>query len=418
MPGAVTRNPRPGEHRPGTRSKDLQWLLSPDEADNLLRTSRTAPPAPAAPVSAPPVTTPAEPRVATAAPVPAPVERPAPQVKLAVAAPAPAGLSPRVRVIAALAVILAAVGLGWVTAPLLQSDRGVAPAAVPSPAQAAPAEPAAPPREEIAATVPIAPPVRQDAAPDRRAAMPPVRAPATPPAPVPAAPAVGSVRGVARDAATGAPLASVRIAVAGTLLSALTDAAGVFVITDVPPGSVSLAASAADRPAASRDVVVQAGGVVQAEFSLEPAPQPAAPAAPAAPVPVAPLEADDELAAGGWVMSDLASAAGTLGIPLAVIPGLYVESVSVPESGGRPRVRVAQLTASGQRIVLTETRAGAPVPGTSRVTALRIIPASQTYPLTTGTASFGNLLVTAKAAMPGDSLRALLATLVVAESRP
>jgi hypothetical protein len=239
------------------------------------------------------------------------------------------------------------------------------------------------------------------------------------PAPVPAAPAVGSIRGVVRDAATGAPLAGVRIAVAGTSLSARTDAAGVFVITDVPPGSVSLAASAADRPAASRDVEVQAGGTAQAEISLEPAPQPAAPAAPAvsaAPVPVAPLDADEELAAGGWVSSDLAGAAGTLGIPLAVIPGLYVESVSVPESGGRPRVRVAQLTASGQRIVLTETRAGAPVPGTPRVTALRIIPASQTYPLTTGTASFGNLLVTAKAAMPGDALRALLATLVVAGS--
>jgi Domain of unknown function (DUF4388)/Carboxypeptidase regulatory-like domain len=451
VPGAVTRNPRPGEHRPGTRSKDLQWLLSPDEADDLLRTSWTAlpqppkpgtqpaaeapaaappPPAPVAPVKAPSVTTPAEPQVATAAPVPAPVERPAPQVKPAIAAPARAGLSPRLRVLAAVAVILAAVGLGWVTAPLLQSGRGVEPAVTP-PAQAAPAEPTAPPREEVAAAVPVSPPVRQDAAPDQRAATPEVRAPATrpappperrpatvAPAPVPAAPAVGSVRGVVRDAATGAPLAGVRIAVAGTSLSALTDAAGMFVITDVTPGSVSLAASAGDRPAASHDVVVQAGGIAQAEFSLEPAPPPAAPpAVPVAPVaPVVPAEADEELAAGGWVSSDLASAAGTLGIPLAVIPGLYMESVSVPESGGRPRVRVAQLTASGQRIVLTQTRAGAPVPGTPRVTALRIIPASQTYPLTTGTASFGNLLVTAKAAMPGDALRALLATLVVAGS--
>jgi len=434
VPGAVTRHPRPEEHQPGARSKDLQWLLSPDEADNLLRTSRTAPavaaapPAPGAPVSAPPATTPAEPPLATAAPVPAPVERPAPQVKPAVAVPARAGFSPRLRVIAAVGVVLAAVALGWATAPLLQSGPGVEPAAAPSPAQATPAEPAAPPREEVAAAVAVAPPVRQEQPPEQRVAAPAVRPPATrvPPspeqrpaaaAPVPVAPAVGGIRGVARDAATGTPLAGVRIAVAGTSLSALTDAAGVFVLTDVPPGSLSLAASAADRPAASRDVVVQAGGVAQVDFSLEPAPKPAAPAAPAAAaasVPVAPVEADEELAAGGWVMSDLASAVGTIGIPLAVIPGLYVESVSVPESGGRPRVRVAQLTASGQRIVLTETRAGAPVPGTPRVTALRIIPASQTYPLTTGTASFGNLLVTAKATMPGDALRALLATLVVA----
>jgi hypothetical protein len=230
---------------------------------------------------------------------------------------------------------------------------------------------------------------------------------------VPAAPTVGSIRGVVRDAASGVPLAGARVTVPGTSLSATTDAAGAFVIADVSPGTVSLAVTLADRPAASHDVVVQAGAAALAEFALEPAPQPAAsPVVPAAPV--VPVEADEEFAAGGWVTSDLEHAAGTLGIPLAVIPGLYVESVATPESGGRPRVRIAQLTASGQRIVLTETRAGAPVPGTPRVTALRIIPASQTYPLTTGTASFGNLLVTAKAAMAGDALRALLATLVVA----
>jgi hypothetical protein len=42
LPGAVTRHPRPEEHRPGARSKDIQWLVSPDEADTLLRTSRAA----------------------------------------------------------------------------------------------------------------------------------------------------------------------------------------------------------------------------------------------------------------------------------------------------------------------------------------------------------------------------------------
>jgi hypothetical protein len=355
--------------------------------------------------------------------VPAAVERPAPQaVPVPTSAPARASLAPGLRVFAATAVVASAVIVGWLTAPLLRSGRGPEPA-LQTPAQVAPAEPA-PARAEPEAAAPVAPPVLEPAvSPEQRAATPAARPPAartTPqpqrrpavaaPSPVPAAPTVGSIRGVVRDAASGVPLAGARVTVPGTSLSATTDAAGAFVIADVSPGTVSLAVTLADRPAASHDVVVQAGAAALAELALGPAPQPAA----APVIPAAPVEADEELAAGGWVMSDLESAASTLGIPLAVIPGLHIESVASPAGGSRPRVRIAQLTASGQRIVLTETRAGAPVPGTPRVTALRIIPASQTYPLTTGTASFGNLLVTAKAAMSGEALRALLATLVVA----
>jgi hypothetical protein len=100
-------------------------------------------------------------------------------------------------------------------------------------------------------------------------------------------------------------------------------------------------------------------------------------------------------------------------MPIAVIRDLVVESIALPENATRPRVRVAQLTAAGERIVLTQTRSGAPVASRNpRVTALRIVPPSQTYPVTTGTASFGNLLVTAKADLPGDELRGLLARLV------
>ena len=448
LPGAVRGHPRPEQRQPGARSKDIEWLVSPDEADTLLRTSRAAPPgaagpetrlpteapppasaaaaAPAAPAPASPPPKPDEPEpvvapVTAATAAPAVVERPAPQAKPAVVAPAvQAPLSPRVRTLVAAVVILAAVGVGWLTAPLLQSWRGAEPAVATAPAPAVPAEPAPQPRDEVpVATVPVPPTVRVEPVAER----PPARQ-ATPqpersrpvvaaPPPVVAAPAVGSIRGVVRDAGSNEPLAGALVTVPGTSFSAVTDAAGAFVIADVPPGTVSLAVTAADRPPASRDVRVQAGAAAVAEFALELPPRPApTPVAPV--VPVAPVESDEELSAGGWVSSSLASAAGTLGMPLAVIPSLYVESVATPESGGRPRVRIAQLTATGQRIVLTETRAGAPVPGTPRVTALRIIPASQTYPLTTGTASFGNLLVTAKAAMPGDSLRALLATLVVA----
>ena len=77
---------------------------------------------------------------------------------------------------------------------------------------------------------------------------------------------------------------------------------------------------------------------------------------------------------------------------------------------------MALLTSSGERIVLTETRSGAPtLGGTPRVTALRIIPATEAYPVTTGTASFGSLLVTAKTTLPADTLRALLAKLAPLE---
>jgi hypothetical protein len=113
---------------------------------------------------------------------------------------------------------------------------------------------------------------------------------------------------------------------------------------------------------------------------------------------------------------DPAAASAQLRDRLATIPELWVESIATSETGSRPRARVALLTPSGERIVLTETRSGAPaLGGTPRVTALRIIPATEAYPVTTGTASFGSLLVTAKTTLPGDTLRALLAKLAPME---
>jgi hypothetical protein len=225
----------------------------------------------------------------------------------------------------------------------------------------------------------------------------------TAPAPV-ALPTVGAIRGVVRDAASNAALAGVRVTIPGTDFGATTDAEGTYAITDVPAGAVSVTVAATGRPPMTRDLSLEGGATQQLDFALAAPPKPVA------------NDADEELAGGAWAVNDLVRATEVLGVPLAVIPGLYIESIAVPETASRPRVRIAQLTLSGERIVLTETRSGAPVSGGNpRVTALRIIPASQTYPLTTGTASFGNLLVTAKAALPGDSLRALLATLVVAE---
>jgi hypothetical protein len=106
-----------------------------------------------------------------------------------------------------------------------------------------------------------------------------------------------------------------------------------------------------------------------------------------------------------------ADAATALGGSLAAIQGLPIESVSRSTAGTRVRVRVVQLAESGERIVLTLTRAGAAVSGGGgpmRVTALRVIPPSEAYPQTTGTASVGNLLVTARSTMAAEPLRALL----------
>jgi hypothetical protein len=77
-------------------------------------------------------------------------------------------------------------------------------------------------------------------------------------------------------------------------------------------------------------------------------------------------------------------------------------------------VRVAQLTPAGERIVLTETRAGAAVrggPGPAVVTALRVMPPSEAYPFSTGTVSLGNVLITVKSGLAADTLKSLLGKL-------
>jgi len=153
-----------------------------------------------------------------------------------------------------------------------------------------------------------------------------------------------------------------------------------------------------------------AGATVATTLTLDrvraPAPPPSAPAAA-----VAAAEPDQELAAGGWAAVDRTEATSLLGGTLGAIQGLGIESISKATAGSRVRIRVAQLTSSGERIVLTETRAGAAVRGGSGpaiVTALRVMPASEAYPWCTGTASLGNILVTVKTKLAAEVVRPLL----------
>jgi hypothetical protein len=145
-----------------------------------------------------------------------------------------------------------------------------------------------------------------------------------------------------------------------------------------------------------------------------PAPAVSVPAPAPAPAPTitaaTPAEPDRELASGGWAAVDRGEAATVMGGTIGAIQGLPIESITRSLTGSRPRVRVVQLTAAGERIVLTETRAGTPTrtPGPAVVTAVRVMPPSEAYPFSTGTVSLGNLLITAKSSMAADALRPLL----------
>jgi hypothetical protein len=79
----------------------------------------------------------------------------------------------------------------------------------------------------------------------------------------------GRVAGVVTDSLGGRPLAAVQVSVAGTRLGALTDSAGRYVVTNVPPGSYTVEARRLGfAPAARRGVVVAGGGTAAADFRL------------------------------------------------------------------------------------------------------------------------------------------------------
>ncbi len=270
------------------------------------------------------------------------------------------------------------------------------PQQAPAAAQPAPARPASEPRPDARTRARAAP-----AVPVATAAPTPAQSVAPP------APTVGVIRGVVRDA-SGAGVAGARVSVGGTALAAVADGSGAFEIRDVPDGQVALQASADGFVAGGAQVRSTAGTTVAANLTLERV-RPAPPAAPA--VATTATEPDQELAAGGWAAVDRSEAATLLGGTLGSIQGLGIESISKATAGTRTRIRVAQLTATGERIVLTETRAGAAVRGGSGpaiVTALRVMPASEAYPWCTGTASLGNILVTVKTKLSADVVRPLL----------
>jgi len=291
-------------------------------------------------------------------------------------------------------------------APVQSAPRTAAPAEqrVPTPSAAEtraeqPPRPAAEPRSVGQEPVPRAAPGPVVAAAQPPAAQLPAAQPAAPivaaPPPQPA-PTVGILRGVVRDA-SGRTLAGARVSVRGTTLSAVTDGSGAFEIRDVADGPVVVQATAQGYVPGSTEARARAGAAVTTDLTLGAAPTAAEP--------------DRELSAGGWTPVGRAEATEILGGTLGAIEGLGIESIAKSTAGSRPRVRVVQVAGSGERIVLTETRAGAAVrggAGPARLTSLRVMPPSEAYPLSTGTASLGNLLITARSGLAADALRSLL----------
>jgi len=194
--------------------------------------------------------------------------------------------------------------------------------------------------------------------------------------------------------------------------------------TPEPHSNVTQLAAAAPAPAPTPAAPASDAQTTPAASAPTPAPAPAAaaPAQPAAPAPITLQSAsasggpDAELATGGWQPIERADAAALMGGTLGVIPGLGLESITRSTTGSRPRVRVAQVAPGGERIVLTETRSGAAVrPGPAVITALRVMPASEAYPFSTGTVSFGAILITAKSSVSADALHGHLEKLVEAQ---
>ena len=457
VPAPATAPAAPGA---AADAVDLKWLVTPDQSLDMIRGARAQTRAAAAPAGggqtrstdAPGTRPPVERRATTAG------------VRMAGGPPAPDGGAARgeprrlerfragaeagsangakaatphqafpLRSLAVAAVIAFVALIGYVAGQVTKGGRNVrlglptdANAEAQSVTQAGgrPALTASPPAASPATPVAVsAPPVTHPApaphaAPETRAPKPtPVRTAAPAPRPVTAAaqpaappatpapqpaPTTGVVHGVVRDAA-GGTVAGARVTVRGTALSAVADASGAFEIRDVPAGQVALQAGADGYASGSAQAQATAGGTVAADISLSRMQRV-----------TGTCEADRELAAGGWTPIDRVQATATLGGTLGAIQGLPIETITASTSGPRTRVRIAQLTSACERIVLTETRAGANVrggTGPAMVTALRIMPASEAYPYSTGSASFGNILVTVKTSLTADALRPLLGRL-------
>jgi hypothetical protein len=82
--------------------------------------------------------------------------------------------------------------------------------------------------------------------------------------------ATGTVRGVVTDSSTGRPVAGVQMTVAGASARAATSESGVYQLTGIPAGRVTVRAQRLGYGAAQRTVDVTAGGTATMDISGPP----------------------------------------------------------------------------------------------------------------------------------------------------
>ncbi len=250
----------------------------------------------------------------------------------------------------------------------------------------------APPPTRSVTPPAVAAPVAVEQPPARVEPQPEPVAVDTAPTPLPTH---GHIAGTVRRAESDQPVVGAVVSIDSLGRSATTDAGGAFSFTDLEPGTVGIAVTGSGLLATTEAIDVTVGETVEVTIALR--------------GPPTALSPDTVLAGEQWSESSLEDAESRLGRPIPVIEGLWIESFAEPSSGTRPRVRVAQLTETGERIVLVVARSGPAVrPPNPRLTALRVMPASAAFPVTTGSASYGGLMVSATTSLPADELKSLL----------
>ena len=123
---------------------------------------------------------------------------------------------------------------------------------------------------------------------------------------------------------------------------------------------------------------------------------------------------DLALSTGEWQVSTAAAAERQLGHPLLLVSGLGLESIARPGNSNGAFVRIAQVTRSGDRVAIVLSRPAAPAgspPAPPGLGAVRILPATDASPIAMAMGRWGELLVTVRAELPPDSLRAFMGRL-------
>ncbi len=82
--------------------------------------------------------------------------------------------------------------------------------------------------------------------------------------------AVGSVGGTVTDSVSGAGLAGVQVTLVGSTRGGMTDANGVYLVRNVPPGNVIVRVQRLGFAAGQREVTVAPGATARADFALSP----------------------------------------------------------------------------------------------------------------------------------------------------